>query len=307
MMTTTTPDCDTAAYIARHLGSLEDLHELRQERSAWFKENNENRNRAMNWLHKFIVLRRFILTENGALCALEKPINDPDMPAVVTEEDWRKHLYRGESISYGYDKLPEATDECAVCGVKFNLDTATDAYAVEHVSTDAPTPRPFETRFAHSKCEWMNQARKNRTAFEQMFVDAGFFNHYLEDIENGYWPPAYKTKPFYSPWFRAHTQYGVIIIGWRKRVISIDWSETKRDLLHLFKDLDVTKDRHMIHAWGPEEAVARLATIRGALSPQASCECCERCTWNEGPDCGKSDHQHCAICGHCEGRHKRTP
>lgn len=34
------------------------------------------------------------------------------------------------------------------------------------------------------------------------------------------------------------------------------------------------------------------------------CPSCERCTWNPGPDCGKPDHPHCPICGHCTYRHK---
>lgn len=34
-----------------------------------------------------------------------------------------------------------------------------------------------------------------------------------------------------------------------------------------------------------------------------TCEACERCTWNPGPDCGRADHAHCPRCGHCQGRH----
>lgn len=33
------------------------------------------------------------------------------------------------------------------------------------------------------------------------------------------------------------------------------------------------------------------------------CASCERCTRNQGPDCGKSDHPHCPTCGHCTYRH----
>lgn len=34
------------------------------------------------------------------------------------------------------------------------------------------------------------------------------------------------------------------------------------------------------------------------------CTDCERCTWNPGPDCGKTDHPHCTVCGHCQYRHE---
>lgn len=42
-----------------------------------------------------------------------------------------------------------------------------------------------------------------------------------------------------------------------------------------------------------------------AAWPEApiGCETCERCSWNPGPDCGRPDHPHCSLCGHCEGRH----
>ena len=37
-----------------------------------------------------------------------------------------------------------------------------------------------------------------------------------------------------------------------------------------------------------------------------ACTTCERCTWNQGPDCGKADHPHCPTCGHCDMRHVRA-
>lgn len=57
------------------------------------------------------------------------------------------------------------------------------------------------------------------------------------------------------PWFVVTTKIGHIKIGWRKRVIVIDWSRTtnKGRAVDLFED-DVTKDAHMIHAWGYEKA-----------------------------------------------------
>jgi hypothetical protein len=31
-----------------------------------------------------------------------------------------------------------------------------------------------------------------------------------------------------------------------------------------------------------------------------TCGSCERCTWNPGPDCGRSEHPRCPRCGHCD-------
>jgi hypothetical protein len=73
---------------------------------------------------------------------------------------------------------------------------------------------------------------------------------YVKEIPN-----EYNKNPF-SPWFIVTTHEGPIKIGWRKRVIHIDWSES--DILEttdiLFKDEDVTKGDKYIHAWGYHKA-----------------------------------------------------
>jgi hypothetical protein len=53
------------------------------------------------------------------------------------------------------------------------------------------------------------------------------------------------------PWYIFKTSIGDIKIGWRKRVIVIDWSNTvvKKTALNIFeKEENVTKSGYMIHA-----------------------------------------------------------
>lgn len=73
---------------------------------------------------------------------------------------------------------------------------------------------------------------------------------YVQEIPNRY------SSGYANPWYKVTTSKGVIIIGWRKRVINIDWSESEieHDGNILFASEDVTKDKHMIHAWGYEKA-----------------------------------------------------
>ncbi|MFA6437153.1 MAG: hypothetical protein WC242_03245 [Candidatus Paceibacterota bacterium] len=73
------------------------------------------------------------------------------------------------------------------------------------------------------------------------------------------------------------TEFGTIKIGWRKRVININWSDVAKKLeergyenasqkiLALFESEDVTKDGSNIHAWGYEKAKGYLRQIRKYL------------------------------------------
>lgn len=59
------------------------------------------------------------------------------------------------------------------------------------------------------------------------------------------------------------TPIGHIKIGWRKRVVVIDWSETivKENADDLFPDEDVTKVGKLIHAWGVKKATEYVGKL----------------------------------------------
>ena len=79
---------------------------------------------------------------------------------------------------------------------------------------------------------------------------------FVKPIPNGY---CYRACCEHLSWFLVTTKIGVIKIGWRKRVIEIDWSET--DIRRIISDDDVTKDQTMIHAWGYEKAAEYLEAL----------------------------------------------
>ena len=59
------------------------------------------------------------------------------------------------------------------------------------------------------------------------------------------------------------TQKGRIKLGWRKRVINIDWSESDIDLdgNEIFKDERVTTGDKYVHAWSYEKAIEYLTKL----------------------------------------------
>lgn len=84
----------------------------------------------------------------------------------------------------------------------------------------------------------------------------------LFKIENGYCSIQPDSTPSYieyvssHPWWLVRTEFGLLKIGWRKRVIAIDWSDTPiRN--EVTKD-DVTKSDTDVHAWGYGMAVIYL-------------------------------------------------
>jgi len=93
-------------------------------------------------------------------------------------------------------------------------------------------------------------ADKEKSEIISLFGDSVI---YIEEIPNGYCTD-YCCK--HLPWFIITTSKGRIKIGWRKRVIYIDWSDTiiKENADIIFPYEDVTKFDKVIHAWGCDKA-----------------------------------------------------
>lgn len=83
---------------------------------------------------------------------------------------------------------------------------------------------------------------------------------FVEEIPNGYCPDYCCA---HLPWFIVTTAVGKIKIGCRKRVINIDWSDTKgtKTSEELFANESTTKETRLIHAWGIAKAREYVAAI----------------------------------------------
>ena len=122
-------------------------------------------------------------------------------------------------------------------------------------------------KFLHSKCNREDLKSSEEKQFREVFADAGFKVSEVEAIPN-----RYCSCDQCAPWFVVKTEFGPVTIGWRKRVINIDWDELIRDDVHgeqvlgLFKDEDVTKGTGGIHAWGWDKAKEYLSRVHKSLA-----------------------------------------
>jgi hypothetical protein len=114
--------------------------------------------------------------------------------------------------------------------------------------------------FFHKRCHTIRKARVERKTFEVIFEKAGLPHAALLEIPNEYCP-----CEACAPWFLARLPFGDIKIGWRKRVINIDWSATGKELGELFTEENVTKDNFTIHAYGANKAADYLGRIKKAF------------------------------------------
>lgn len=115
----------------------------------------------------------------------------------------------------------------------------------------------------------------NEEQVKAVFLLAGIEVLGLTKIRNDYWPahPDYDKDREESPWWIVKTEFGDIKIGWRKRVISIDWSGTpyRMDSKSIYEyefhkrpisNKDVTMWETGIHSWGYPEAIGDLMVLK---------------------------------------------
>ncbi len=87
---------------------------------------------------------------------------------------------------------------------------------------------------------------------KELFHAAGQEAIYIQQIPNEYCGP--KCCP-HLPWLNVTTEFGIVKVGWRKRVINLDWSasDLTAEADELFPNEQTTKGGRMIHCWGYEK------------------------------------------------------
>jgi hypothetical protein len=96
-----------------------------------------------------------------------------------------------------------------------------------------------------------------------LFTLAGINVLNVYERPNQYWPDAYVEERLRSPWWLVKTSRGMVEVGWRKNVISIDWTDT--GIKAVLTEDEVTKNETMVHAYSYAKAVEYLTILARAL------------------------------------------
>lgn len=233
------------------IGGLGGLHLLaKRRRDAGYTRREQ--------LTKFIVLGQWFLDESGNFSRLTLETKLSFNKTVVRADDLFSLVSMKYTCTLGYGpRFPSVDAKCEICGDGWTLN---DAHLFEaqkvrsaHVDTYA---------FYHTACWKLHRLASEHEHFTEIFRNAGFKIAVLTATEN-----KYTDESWGRPWFYVDTMVGRFLIGWRKRVINIDWSNTKKDLSTLFEDVQDTKGPDHIHAYSPEKASEYLCRIRAAMEP----------------------------------------
>jgi len=249
---------DTVKGIKQSLSSLSDLHEMLDNRSL-FKIAYPNEK-----LNEFIIFGCFYLDQFGQIMSLEKTYKDK---AIFDNDVEYYELFRLRNAPYTITSngfvLPKPNSICPCCG---ELITITDIKNNPCVYEDGKT--------YHYSCYKKYRRLTEVNKLTRCLMDA-IYNKYsdytFELLPNGY---CNQECCAHIPWILFHTIDGDIIVGWRKRVISIEWQENYKsfDFSETFKDEDVTKwengKKRGIHAWGKDKAYEYLKTVHKLIHPK---------------------------------------
>jgi len=206
-------------------------------------------------------------------CGKRWTMNDAhNFVAKSSQRSFLLDSFVGKTFEEARDAVCEGSDMMRWTGCEVYRAGKSEGIDNQSVVMEGDEIQLVEVKMFHPGCNrlWMEMTEKDW--FRKVFEEVGFDRIALEAIPNGYCP-----CDVCAPWFIVTTEIGDVKIGWRKRVIEIDWSEvyeSKREKPKwenesetirasvLFHGEDVTKGKAYIHAWSKEKAVEYLRVLK---------------------------------------------
>jgi hypothetical protein len=170
--------------------------------------------------------------------------------------------------TYSPIPLPQKDDKCPICGKAWSIYNLEDVVTNTKYEAD-PNGGNFAialNTFSHKQCNFINHLNEKQKQFTDIF-DSIYPKEYTFKVV----PNEYCQCEVCAPWFIFSTPDGDIKIGWRKRVINIQWLNTYSRFSETFNNEDVTKwfndsEGRGIHAWSEEKCVEYLLRAKSSIN-----------------------------------------
>lgn len=241
---------DTKEGIERYLkDGISGLHQLGRDRRevTGYGKNRMFEERLNEW----VLLGHWYLDSIGNISTIHEGFIDGAERVVLYREFFTSYGVR--TISSSHQRFPEIGDLCPQC---LNVWELRNLHDHRLVRVDEVIEAGPGFRFYHPECHSLKLVQESMKQYREIFHAAGLSAVELRPIRNEYGSDSYR-----GVWAFAETPAGLIRIGWRKRVIEIDWSRCRLTRDPDFSKEDVTKEAALIHAWGSEKAVEYIRKI----------------------------------------------
>jgi len=158
-----------------------------------------------------------------------------------------------------FKAIPKHDEVCPQCGKKWTIDNLSDYVTVEQ--------KDYTKIGFHKDCLKESNNQKQLEEFQDIFNRV----YGKETLTYKAIPNKYCSCERCSDWFVVSTSDGDIQIGWRKRVINIEWLSNYKKFTEDFNSEETTKgfgkdsDDRFIHAWNTEKAIEYIKRGKGSV------------------------------------------
>jgi hypothetical protein len=237
---------------ARLKDSLDGLREIAEERRRAHYEREET-------LTEWCILGRYYADSCGNVLKITKGApadaeqfrnyEQPDLKPVITLEEMIE--FTNSWVASGGAALPPKDATCDRCGKGWTIRNVNNLVW----ASASPVGAPYG-HARHQDCHRIAVIENEREYFVGLLEKSGIPYTKLVAFPNQYC----SDQDYSGPWFWVETPKGRIEIGWRKRVIHIDWSKTTLEVTgpDIVEHPRVTHGPRHIHAWGRDTAIMAL-------------------------------------------------
>ena len=254
---------DSTDAILYSLRDMKSFHEMLDNRTVYAAMSSNHK------LKEYVLFGYIYLSSGGLVYTVENSPGRAKSPVETSYCFWNR--YHGEYKTINVDNpVPPYGACCPVCGKEFTI-------------KDLRTPLVWKNSippFYHKECY-----TKYRINWEVVKLSSHLMEYVYPHCNYDIIPNEYEKQSI-VPWFMFHTPDGDIKVGWRYRVISIEWQENFKpfDFQKLFENevvpmtegTQTTKWQENgkcgIHAWSEEKAQEYLRRVRDEVGRTYQCK-----------------------------------